>query len=229
MSDGKMITLTGGDGFSFGAWHQSPKGPRKGGLVLVMEIFGVTQHIRDLCAEFAGHGYEILSPQLYDRGQKDFQAGYTSDDIAKGLALRAATPYDAVVSDVQACIDFLANRGKVGILGFCYGGSVSFLAAGRCRGLAAASGYYGSAIKDMLDLVPKCPTILHFGEKDHGIPMEIVETIASAQPGVNCFIYPADHGFVSDRPSNHDAAATALAHRRTLRLFEQYVDQPPKA
>ncbi len=223
MTDGKNIRLTGGDGFTFNVWSEQPQGPRKGGLVLVMEIFGVTAHIRELAKEFASYGYEVLSPNLYDRAQPAFEAGYTPDDIAMGLNLRQQTPYDAVVSDVQACIDFLANRGKVGILGFCYGGSVSFLAAGRCRGLSAASGYYGSAIKDMLDLVPRCPTILHFGEKDHGIPMDIVHAIADAQPGVNCFVYPADHGFVSDRPHNHDAAATALAHKRTLRLFEQYL------
>lgn len=220
---GKDIHLTGGDGFTFGAYHVPPTGARKGGLVLIMEIFGVTAHIRDLCHEFAAQGYEVLAPALYDRVQPNFQAGYTPDDIQAGIQMRAKIAQESVVSDVQACIDFLANRGKVGILGFCYGGTVSFLAACRCRNLSAASGYYGSGIKDLQTETPRCPTILHFGDRDHGIPLDVVEGIQAAQPAVNCYIYPADHGFVSDRPSNHDDAATALAHKRTLRLFEQYL------
>ena len=223
---GRTITLTSGDGAEILCYHAKAEGARpedkKGGLVLIMEIFGVTAHIKDLCDGYAARGYDVLSPQLYDRQVKDFQASYAQEDIQKSLELRARNPYENTVLDAQMCIDRLRADGceKTFITGYCYGGTVAWVAACRAEGLDAASCYYGGAIKDYIDESPKCPTICHFGEKDKGIPMEDVRRIEAAHPEVKVFVYDADHGFNSDRRNNYDRASAELALKRTLELFE---------
>jgi len=219
---GKDITLKSGDGADILCYHAKAEGESKGGLVLIMEIFGVTAHIKDLCDDYAARGYDVLSPQLYDRQVKDFQATYSQEDIQESLKLRADNSYENTVLDVQMCIDKLHADGakKVFITGYCYGGSVSWVAACRAKGLDAASCYYGGAIKQFIGESPKCPTICHFGEKDHGIPMEDVREIEKAHPEVKIYVYDADHGFNSDRRNNYDKAAAELALKRTLALFE---------
>lgn len=223
---GKMVTLKSGDGAEILCYHVTAEGARpedkKGGLVLIMEIFGVTAHIKDLCDGYAARGYDVLSPQLYDRQVKDFQATYSQEDIQRSLELRAANSYENTVLDAQMCIDRLRADGneKVFITGYCYGGSVSWVAAARATGLDAASCYYGGAIKQFIGESPKCPTICHFGEKDHGIPMEDVREIEAAHPEVKIYVYDADHGFNSDRRNNYDKASAELALARTLALFD---------
>ncbi|MEN6542979.1 dienelactone hydrolase family protein [Parvibaculum sp.] len=220
---GKMITLKSGDGADILAYHVKAEGAHRGGLVLIMEIFGVTDHIKDLCDGYAARGYDVVSPQLYDRQVKDFKATYSQEDIQKSLEYRAKNPIENTVLDVQASVDKLRADGnrKVFITGYCYGGTVSWVAACRVKGLDAAACYYGGAIKDFLDETPKCPTINHFGEKDHSIPMDIVEKIKKAHPEVPSYVYDADHGFNSDRRNNYDKAAAELALKRTLELFEK--------
>ena len=220
---GKMITLKSADGADILCYHVKAAGARKGGLVLIMEIFGVTTHIKELCDGYAARGYDVLSPQLYDRQVKDFQATYSQDDIQKSIDYRAKNPIENTVMDVQMCVDKLKadGCGKAFITGYCYGGTVSWVAACRVNGLDAAACYYGGAIKDFLGETPKCPTINHFGEKDHSIPMDVVEKIKAAHPEVPSYVYDADHGFNSDRRNNYDMAAAELALKRTLELFEK--------
>jgi len=219
---GKEFTLKSGDGADILCYHARAEGARKGGLVLIMEIFGVTAHIKDLCDGYAERGYDVLAPQLYDRQVKDFQATYSQEDIQESLKLRADNPYENTVLDAQMCIDKLKadGCGKVFITGYCYGGTVAWVAACRANGLDAASCYYGGAIKQFIDESPKCPTICHFGEKDKGIPMEDVRAIEAAHPDVKVYVYDADHGFNSDRRNNYDKDAAELALKRTLELFE---------
>jgi len=219
---GKTITLKSGDGADILCYHVKAEGKRKGGLVLIMEIFGVTAHIKDLCDGYAARGYDVLSPQLYDRQVKDFQATYAQEDIQKSLDYRAKNPIENTVMDVQMCVDKLRADGceKVFITGYCYGGTVTWVAACRVEGLDAAACYYGGAIKDFLGETPKCPTINHFGEKDHSIPMNVVERIKKAHPEVPSYVYDADHGFNSDRRNNYDKTAAELALKRTLELFD---------
>ncbi len=219
---GKMITLKSGDGADILAYEVKAEGARKGGLVLIMEIFGVTDHIKDLCDGYAARGYDVVSPQLYDRQIKDFKATYSQEDIQKSLEYRAKNPIENTVMDVQASIDRLRAEGakKVFITGYCYGGTVAWVAACRASGLDAAACYYGGAIKDFISENPKCPTINHFGEKDHSIPMDVVAQIKAAHPDVPAYVYDADHGFNSDRRNNYDKAAAELALQRTLELFE---------
>jgi carboxymethylenebutenolidase len=219
---GKMITLKSGDGVDVDCYHVKAEGTRKGGLVLIMEIFGVTAHIKDLCDGYASRGYDVVSPQLYDRKVKGFEATYTQEDIEKSLKYRAEITTDNFVNDVQMCVDKLKADGnaKTFITGYCYGGTVSWVAACRVNGLNAASCYYGGGIKGFIGENPKIPTICHFGEKDHSIPMDDVRAIEKAHPDVKSYVYDADHGFNSDRRNNYDKAAAELALKRTLELFE---------
>jgi carboxymethylenebutenolidase len=217
---GKMEKMTMSDGAQIGVYRVQPTGTRRGGLVLIQEIFGVTEHIMELCDGYAADGYEVLAPALYDREHRNFQASYSPEDIQTGIKLaRAEHPFDLSIKDTQTCIDDLKQRGHVFITGYCYGGSVTWAAAGRLNGLSAAASYYGGNIGSMIDLNPKCPTICHFGEKDHGIPMEVVRKVEAAHPDVKVYVYPAGHGFNSDRRTDYDEASAKLAKQRTLELF----------
>ncbi|MEJ1967269.1 MAG: dienelactone hydrolase family protein [Rhizomicrobium sp.] len=220
---GKMEQMTMGDGALIGVYRVQPEGPRRGGLVLIQEIFGVTEHIMELSDGYAADGYEVLAPALYDREHPGFQASYSPEDIQVAIKLaRAEHPFDLSIRDTQVCIDDLKARGPVFITGYCYGGSVTWAAACQCEGLAAASGYYGGNIGSMVHLQPKCPTILHFGEKDHGIPLETVRKIEAAHPDVKVYVYPAGHGFNSDRRTDYDEACAKLGKQRTLELFRAH-------
>ena len=216
---GKMIQLKSGDGADIDCYHVEAEGTRKGGLVLIMEIFGVTNHIKEVCDGYAADGYEVLSPAIYDRIEKGFEATYDQADIQKSLDLRAKNTYENTTLDSQMCIDYLKPKGSVYITGYCYGGTVAWVSACHCTDLAAASGYYGGAIKDFIDEKPTCPTILHFGEKDASIPMDDVRRIEAAHPDVEVYVYDADHGFNSDRRQNYDEACAKLAKDRTLAHF----------
>lgn len=215
---GEQITLKSRfDGFELGAYHVQPGDARRGGLVLVQEIFGVSDHIRELCDSFAADGYEVIAPSFYDRLERGFAADHDPEGIAKGVEYSKATPWDQVQGDLQAAIDAL--KPPVFVTGFCWGGAVAWLAACRCEGVAAASCYYGRRIVEMMDEEPKCPTILHFGRHDASIPMEVVERIIEAHPEVPTYIYDAGHGFVSDRRSDYNEDCARLARLRTLQLF----------
>ncbi len=218
MARGKMVQMKMSDGAEIGVYHVEPKGARRGGLVLIQEIFGVTEHIKSCCDGYADEGYEVLAPALFDREAPGLQASYAPESLQQAIKVaRELHPFDLSVKDTQSCIDTL--KGPVFITGYCYGGSVTWAAACRCTGLAAASGYYGSLIPALAGETPKCPTILHFGEKDMGIPMEGVEKVKAAHPDVKVYIYDAGHGFNSDRGDHYNEAAAKLAKQRTLEFF----------
>ena len=218
---GTMTKMKMSDGAEIGVYHVEPKSARRGGLVVIQEIFGVNEHIRDVCEDYAKDGYEVLSPALYDREAPGFETGYTPDDIQKAIKIaRGEHPFDLSIKDTQTCIDALKGKGAVFITGFCYGGTVTWAAACKCDGLAAASGYYGGQIAQMNDLQPKCPTILHFGQNDHGIPLSDVEKIRGSHPDVTVYVYEGcGHGFNSDRRTDYNDEAHKLGMKRTLELF----------
>lgn len=205
------------DGFELAAYRSAPAEARRGGIVLVQEIFGVTDHIRELCDGFAEGGYEVIAPSFYDRLRPGFAADYTPEDIATGVELSQATPWDQVQGDLQAAIDALAP--PVFVTGYCWGGAASWLAACRCEGLAAASCFYGRRISELVDETPKCPTILHFGKADASIPPEKVEEIRQRHPDLPVYMYDAGHGFVSDRRRDYHEDSARLGRLRTLALF----------
>jgi carboxymethylenebutenolidase len=220
---GEMTKMTMSDGASIGVYHVKPSGARRGGLVLIQEIFGVTEHIQELCDGYAADGYEVLAPALYDREAPGLQASYSPEDIQKAFKIaRELHPFALSIADTQTCIDALKGSGPVFITGYCYGGSVSWAAACRCDGLAAASGYYGSLIPQLAAEKPKCPTILHFGKHDAGIPLEGVKKVEELHPDVSIYLYDAGHGFNSDRRTDYNAECAKQARDRTLALFQAH-------
>ncbi len=218
---GQDITLSASDGHTFGAYRCEPEGAPLGGVVVVQEIFGINDHIRDVTERFAALGWLAVAPSLYDRWQPGFTAGYTPDDIAvgRGFKDKANAEIDKVMLDLDAARACAAEAGKVGVTGFCWGGVVTWL--GACQlGFNAASCYYGAGIINTVEAAPICPTIMHFGNKDASIPMAEVETIAKAQPNVAVHVYDADHGFHCDQRGQFDPRAANIAAMRTGRLFD---------
>jgi len=221
---GEKIKLQMSDGVEIGVYHAPAQGERKGGIALIQEIFGVTDHIRETCDEYAEEGYEILSPQLFDREHADFEADYTNDDLDAAMELASKThPFGQSVNDAMACIKWLKEQGgPVFAMGYCYGGSVSWRCAQLSDDLAAVSSYYGRLmIEDHMDPAPKCATICHFGRYDMSVPMEGVEKlIAKQHPTAEIFVYEAGHGFNSDRRKDYHPESAELAKQRTLGLFK---------
>jgi len=218
-----MIELEGADGFYFGAYHVAPEGERKAGLVLIQEIFGVTDHIKEQADRFAAAGYEVIAPALYDRVEKDFQCDYSEAGIKRALEIRGKHALDDSIADVEVCRRKLYEHGSVFIAGYCYGGSVTWIAAARLPGFAGGSAYYGRLIPDHLAELPLCPVICHFGEQDKGIPMELVhkvQEVTRSHPALETFTYPAGHGFQSDRRSDYHEESASLAWDRTMALFD---------
>jgi carboxymethylenebutenolidase len=210
------------DGAEIAVYQAEPPGERRGGLVLIQEIFGVTDHIRELCDQYASDGYEVLAPALFDREHPGFEAEYTGMDFDRPVELaRRLHPFEQSVADAQTCIDALKSKGPVFITGYCYGGSVSWRCAQLSDDLAACSAYYGSLVPSMFaDEDPRCATIAHFGRYDQGIPMEGVEAlIAKDHPTAQIFAYDANHGFNSDRRKDYHEPSAELARERTLALF----------
>jgi carboxymethylenebutenolidase len=220
---GELVELTASDGHTFSAYKAEPSGTPKGGVVVIQEIFGVNEHIRDVTDGFAAEGYLAIAPALFDRAERGVELGYGPDDRDKGMATRAGVEWDDAVKDTIAARAAVASAGKVGIVGYCYGGTISWL--GACKGgFDAASGYYGGGIHQNLDLDAECPVELHFGGEDQGIPMENVDMIRAAKPDVDIYVYEgAGHGFICDpRPSFHPEA-TKVAKARTLDFFAKHI------
>jgi carboxymethylenebutenolidase len=208
------------DGFELDAYHVRPDDARRGGLLLIQEIFGVTDHIRELCDGFAADGYEVIAPSFYDRLEHGFEADYSEASIQKGVQYSTATPWDQVAGDAQAAIDAL--KPPVFVTGYCWGGAATWLAACRCEGLAAAAGFYGRRISELVDETPKAPTILHYGKTDASIPMEKVEEVREKHPDTPIYLYDAGHGFVSDRRRDYHEDSARLARLRTLAHFARH-------
>lgn len=205
------------DDASIGAHHVVARGTRRGAVVVIQEIFGITDHVRERCDAFAAAGFEALAPSIFDRIEPGFQAPLDGAGLTKGRAAVDASPWPQVIGDVQAAIDALAP--PVFITGFCYGGAVTWLAAARCTGLTAASGFYGRLINNLLDDAPRVPIILHYGVRDPSIPPAAVEAVKARYPEMPVYLYDAGHGFCRQGSSDFDAASCALATERTLAFF----------
>ena len=219
---GRKLTLTADDGHSLGAYRADASGTARGGIVVLQEIFGVNVHIRDVCDGFAADGFTCIAPALYDRSsRKDCELGYEAEDMATGRKLRGEFSWDDTVRDVAAAVEVLAGEGLgVGSVGYCWGGTISFLAGTRL-GVSAAVVYYGGQIIPYKDEKARCPMLMHFGEHDAGIPLSDVEQIRAAQPEAAIHIYDAGHGFNCDRRGSYDEAAATLARERTVEFFNK--------
>ena len=218
---GETVQIKAADGHTFGAYRVAPAGVSKGGLVVVQEIFGVNRHMRKVADGFARDGYTVLAPQIFDRAQKDAELGYGPADVSEGRELRAKTGDQNALKDIEAAIAALRGAGKVGVVGYCWGGKLTWLAACRSK-IDCAVGYYGGQIIDHVAEVPRCPTLLHFGEKDSGIPLADVETIRARHPAVEVHVYPgAEHGFNCDERSSWNADCSRLALERTTAFLSK--------
>lgn len=221
---GETIHIAMDDGHSLPVYHAVPEDRRRGGLVLVQEIFGVTEHIRELCDEFASEGYEVLSPGLFDRVEPGCELGYTGADWDRAVAIaRGEHDWEQGLRDTQRCIDWLKEQGgPVFIVGYCFGGSVAWRMAQTSPDLAAASCYYGGFIATRFaDESPLCATICHFARFDSMVDFAAVEKlIANQHPTAQIFVYEAGHGFNSDRRKDYHPPSADLALERTLALFK---------
>jgi carboxymethylenebutenolidase len=220
---GEMIRLTASDGQSLSAYRADPEGEARAGVVVIQEVFGVNGHIREVVDGYAAAGYRAVAPAVYDRVQPGVELGYTQDDITEGVRLRGEVPLEAAMADIRAAADVArTGSGKVGTVGYCWGGFLSAASAINLAGTVdACVGYYGGGIAaSLLDQEPQVPLLLHFGEQDHAIPLEDVDKVRAAWPRVPVHVYAgAQHGFECDQRPTYQAHAARVALSRTLRFF----------
>ena len=220
---GQTTDINAADGFRLSAYRAAPEGVPRGGLVIVQEIFGVNSHIRNVCDGYASEGYVAIAPALFDRVQRGIELSYRDDDIARGRDLKAGSDTQAALRDVAAAIDVVRPAGKVGIVGYCWGGYIAWMAAARLEGLACAVPYYGGGMLEAMNEEPKCPVMAHFGRKDAHIPVAGVEKLQAAHPAAQVFLYDAGHGFNCDERGSFDADAARLARERSIAFLHQHV------
>ena len=220
---GQSIQLKATDGFMCSAYLALPKVPVRGAVVVVQEIFGVNSHIRAVAESYALAGFLAIAPATFDRVKKGVELGYTSDDMKEGISLKAlveALPLPGVIADLQAAVDYAGSnaKGKVAMVGSCWGGLLTWRSAELVRGLSAAVPYYGGGITTEAESIrkPRCPVMTHFGDKDSHISIESVRAFERSQPQVQVNVYSADHGFNCDQRGSYDVKAADEALERTL-------------
>lgn len=224
---GEFIVLTAEDGHSFDAYRAQPDGAPKAGLLVIQEIFGVNVHIKAVSDAFAADGYLAVAPAMFDRKRRQVDLGYTAETVAEGRALKDEVGWDDPVADMKAGLaslrDSLGPDGKIGVVGYCWGGSLAWLAACRLE-TNCAVGYYGGQIGQFNDEQPRSATMLHFGTEDSGIPLATVDAIRHAHPEVEIHLYEgAGHGFNCDQRPDYDPAAFALARERSIAHFAEHL------
>ena len=220
---GSFIELTAADGHKLAAWLATPAGKPRGAVIVIPEIFGINSHIRAVTDGYAADGYLAIAPAFYDRAQRNFDTGYEQADMAAGMAIAQALKPDNVLADLRAALEHVRSAGKVGVLGFCWGGTMSWLAAARVDGLACAIPYYGGGMPGLIGETPRCPVVCHFGEQDQHPSAEQARAIAAAHPEITAYYYDAGHGFNCDQRGSFNAAAATLARQRTLDTLHKHV------
>lgn len=219
------IELTASDGHRLQAWCARPDGQARGAVVVLQEIFGVNKHIRAVCDRLAEQGWLAVAPALFDRAETQQALAYDAAAVARGRELQGRVGNDAALLDVQAALDWSAAQpgvaGRVAVLGFCWGGTLTWLAAARLQGIGAAIAYYGTNIAAHLQERPRVPVLLHFGEQDPHIPPQHVADIERAYPDIALHRYPAGHGFNCDDRAAFHADSAALAGARTLAFLKE--------
>ena len=225
---GQFIDLTAKDGFTFPAYVAEPVGTPRGAVVVVPEIFGVNSHIRSVADGYAADGYLAVAPSTFHRVKPDVELGYSEDDMKTGFGYKTAVealPAPGVLQDLEAAIAYGAKAGKVGIVGYCWGGLLVWRAAALLPGLAAAAPYYGGGMTTPEESArqPKVPVLAQFGNRDHWIPLDTIEAFKKAHPEVQVHVYEADHGFNCDQRGSYNAEAAKPARERVLAFFAKHV------
>jgi carboxymethylenebutenolidase len=218
-----MIELKASDGHKLAAYVAEPSGKPRGLVVVVQEIFGVNSHVQSVADGYAKDGYLAIAPAMFDRVQRGYDTGYTQPEIQAGVEVMKKLDWNNAMLDVQAALGHGKSAGKAGIVGYCWGGAVAWVASSRVPGIAAAVGYYGGAIPSLITEKPRCPILLHFGESDHSIPLEKAKEVEKAHPEAVVYYYAAGHGFNCDQRASFDEAAAKTARERTLEFFRKHI------
>jgi carboxymethylenebutenolidase len=227
---GTMIELQSADGTLVPAYEARPAGTPKGAVVVIQEIFGVNSHIRAVADGYAAEGYLAVAPAAFHRVKPGVSLGYTDADMGEGFGYKTAVealPAPGVMQDIQAAIHHAAKAsgGKVGVVGYCWGGLLTWRAACTLSGLSAAAPYYGGGVTTDAEIArqPQVPVLAHFAEQDNWIPMDTVEAFKKAHPEVAVHTYAAHHGFNCDQRGSWHAPSAQLARERTLAFFGQHL------
>lgn len=225
---GTFIDLQAADGIRFPAYVAQPSGKPKGAVVVIQEIFGVNAHIRSVADGYAADGYLAVAPSTFHRVKAGVDLGYTPEDMKAGMELKAAVealPAPGVLQDIQAAITHAAAAGKVGIVGYCYGGLLTWRSACLLDGLSAAVPYYGGGMTTEEEIArqPKVPVMVHFGDQDSWIPLDTIKAFEKAHPEVEVHVYATGHGFNCDHRGSYNAGAAATARERTLYFFGKHL------
>lgn len=213
-----MTQLTAADGHVATAYEVHPP-QAQAAVVIVQEIFGVNAHIRSVVDRYAGFGYRTIAPALFDRVERGVELGYTAEGVERGREMAMSVRWDPAMADVAAAVAHVAATGPVAVIGYCFGGSLAWLAASDLP-VAAAVGYYGGQVHDFIDRSPAAPVMLHFGALDHAIGLDHVDAIRSAHPSLAVHVYDgAQHGFSCDARGSYHAMSAAIALGRTLEFL----------
>lgn len=213
-----MTKLTAADGNGLTAYEVAPEGASSS-VIVVQEIFGVNGHIRSVVDRYAAYGYRAIAPALFDRVEPGVELDYDAAGVERGRELAGAIRWEGAMADIAAAVEHVHDTGPIAVVGYCFGGSLAWLSSSRLA-VAAAVGYYGGQIHGLIDREPKCPTMLHFGELDHAIPLDDVQAIAAAHPDVPVHVYEgAEHGFNCDARGSYHPMSAAIAQGRTLEFL----------
>ena len=221
---GEMLTLTAEDGHKLSAYKATPAGTPRGALVVIQEIFGVNHHIKSVTDRFAKEGYLSIAPALFDRVERGFETGYQQADIERGRGVRGKLAIEDAVKDVRAAVREAAKSGhKVGVVGYCWGGFVTWMGAARLAGVDCAVPYYGGGMLEAVSERPRCPVLIHWGETDASIPKEHWEKVKQHHPNLTQHVYPAGHGFHCDERASYHKPSAEQAMERSLQFLRQHV------
>lgn len=219
---GEFTTIMARDGHEFQAWLSAAPARPRGAVVVLQEIFGVNGHIRAVTDAFAAAGYTAIAPALFDRVRRGIELGYTPEEQQQGAGYRKQIAPETALRDIAAAAAVVRHSGRTGVVGYCWGGSLAYLAACELP-LAAAVVYYGR-VGEWLEKQPRCPIMYHYGATDHAIPLSEVERVRAAQPAAPLYVYEgAGHGFNCDQRGSFDPQAAALARTRTLGFLDRYL------
>jgi carboxymethylenebutenolidase len=219
---GELTTIMARDGHEFQAWLTAPPARPRGAVVVIQEIFGLNGHIRAVTDGFAAAGYTAIAPALFDRVRRGIELGYSAAELQEGAGYRKQIAAETALKDVAAAAAVVRHSGRTGVVGYCWGGSLAYLASCELP-LAAAVVYYGR-VAEYLERKPRCPVMYHYGSADHSIPLTDVERLRAAQPAAPLYVYEgAGHGFNCDQRDSYDPEAAALARTRTLDFLARYL------
>jgi len=221
---GSMIELKAADGHKLAAYRAEPQGKPRGGVVVIQEIFGVNSHIKAVADGYATDGYLVIAPAMFDRAQRGYDTGYSQPEIQAGIAVMQKLDWKQTMLDTDAAVAEAKKAGKVGIVGYCWGGTVCWVAAARLSGLTCSAPYYGGGMPGFIGEKPRIPTLCHFGELDQSPTLEQSKAIAKAHPEITAHFYPgAGHGFNCDQRGSYHAESAKLARQRTVEFFRKHL------